>query len=165
MNSQEKIIKTTIFKRILFLVLGCAFLYFTCATNFLSGFAQHVTQKLPFFPLIIWQVLIYMVFGGIGVLFLLNFFMPSQIKITEQYIQGPFNVKPVLWSEIEKIEYSQIQRSQIVTFYLKKGSVTHMRIFNIFPTKKTSFSLALSNYPSSGQKILMEEVEKHTTVA
>ena len=88
--------------------------------------------------------------------------LPCRVKISPQYIQGPINIRPVLWKEIKRVEYCKMRSTVILVFHLKEGCLAPLRILHIFPAKHSSFSLALSTYSAKGQKDILEAVKKYS---
>lgn len=107
------------------------------------------------------------VFVGVIFIFLPFFLSAFKVVITPQYIKHPHIRRPILWEEIDWVQLTNMNygtgKVQVLNFYLKNNSSVQLYVFNIFPTKKTSFSIALpSIYPKKQRRAVLEAIAKYT---
>lgn len=156
------IINESVCKRMLFFLLGAVGLWVLCGTDFLSQSAVSLSQDKGIFSPAGWKMLLGVCAWGLDAGAFITAVLPYRVKISPQYIQGPINTIPVLWKEIKWVKYYKIRSTVVLAFHLKEGCFAPLRILHIFPSKQSSFSIALSTYGAKGQQKILESVEKYS---
>ena len=107
----EIIIKPSVLRRIISFLFGLVCVWFAFALHFIPQLAQDISQHGK------WALLLFSILSGaLGLAAFIVAFMPYTVKITPQYIQGPINIRPVLWTEVERLQYTQIHSTVILFF-------------------------------------------------
>ena len=163
-NSDEMIIKPSIFNKILILLFGLFCFWFAFSTDSLPQAAEGISMKNGLLSPGIWHIVLLILFGVMGLSAVIVFLVPYQVKITPQHIQGPIGISPVPWQEIKHVDYHKIRRTEILTFYMKEGCLAPVRILNLFPAKQKSFAIVLSQFNADNRQKILETVKQYTIV-
>ena len=156
------IINGSAFKRVLFFLLGAVGVWGLCGTDFLSQSAVSLSLEKGIFSPVGWKMFLGVCTWGLAAGACITAVLPCRVKISPQYIQGPINIRPVLWKEIKRVDCYKMHSTVILVFHLKEGCSAQLRILHIFPAEHSSFSLALSTYSAKGQKDILEAVKKYS---